>query len=461
MGKYLKLGVMSMAYNLYCSKCGKKLNIIDEVKDFSSLCDNCISAELSDEIMSRHNLSSTFRNKWILNLFVKYYCYIKENGISLETKKRQISKAKGVFKILDDAVLSPREITIEHLNNAFEQMGNLRGSKTSILAFLNSEKLIFLPNNDDLIIDSINRTNEKFPNVFQRLVKIYLTERLEYRKKQISNNERKPLSLMTMKTDVELHYRFVKWIVENFPSVDSWAVIQEEHIQQFLLSLPPRNREIVRKDINVLFKFAKKKRIIAHVPIIDFPSRELPSSIQVLDLEDQKKVASTIKDNMYTDAVGCLLASFCFYHGLSSKEIREIKTTDVDVDNKMILFENRPPIYLMTGDLVVLKEYAEIRTKIRNSEKKQYLILSSSLSEIYLDKPVSKRFVTDKVKGLTGHTPKVLRVTCFDVMASYYGPQILIEAFGLSLTQASRYGKFEEYLIEEQIKNQYENSNNT
>lgn len=31
---------------------------------------------------------------------------------------------------------------------------------------------------------------------------------------------------------------------------------------------------------------------------------------------------------------------------------------------------------------------------------------------------------------------------------------MLIEAFGLSRTQASRYGRFEEYLLEEEIKSQ-------
>ncbi|WP_217993767.1 hypothetical protein [Bacillus toyonensis] len=43
-------------------------------------------------------------------------------------------------------------------------------------------------------------------------------------------------------------------------------------------------------------------------------------------------------------------------------------------------------------------------------------------------------------------------------MSCYYGsvlwPQLLVEGFGLSLTQASKYGKMEDYLLEEQIKEQ-------
>lgn len=49
------------------------------------------------------------------------------------------------------------------------------------------------------------------------------------------------------------------------------------------------------------------------------------------------------------------------------------------------------------------------------------------------------------------------------MIASNFGPQILVEGFGLSLTQASRYGKLEDYLLEEQIRSERdfikENSN--
>ncbi|MEY9865208.1 hypothetical protein ABIE66_000587 [Peribacillus sp. B2I2] len=40
------------------------------------------------------------------------------------------------------------------------------------------------------------------------------------------------------------------------------------------------------------------------------------------------------------------------------------------------------------------------------------------------------------------------------MIASNFGPQLLVEGFGLSLTQASRYGKLEDYLLEEQIRSE-------
>lgn len=42
------------------------------------------------------------------------------------------------------------------------------------------------------------------------------------------------------------------------------------------------------------------------------------------------------------------------------------------------------------------------------------------------------------------------------MVVNNFGPQIVVEGFGLALTQASRYGKLEDYLIDEQIQTQRE-----
>ena len=60
-------------------------------------------------------------------------------------------------------------------------------------------------------------------------------------------------------------------------------------------------------------------------------------------------------------------------------------------------------------------------------------------------------FIARHIKEFCGHTPKILRITCLSVMASNFGPQLLVGAFGVSLTQASRYGRLEDYLLEESI----------
>jgi len=72
------------------------------------------------------------------------------------------------------------------------------------------------------------------------------------------------------------------------------------------------------------------------------------------------------------------------------------------------------------------------------------------------DKPMTQEYVSKKVRALTGHTPQCLRITCFTALSARYGPQYLVEAFGLSLTQAARYAKMEEFLLEEEVKQQRE-----
>ncbi|MED1904544.1 site-specific integrase, partial [Cytobacillus firmus] len=95
-----------------------------------------------------------------------------------------------------------------------------------------------------------------------------------------------------------------------------------------------------------LFKLAKRKRLITHIPILDIKSRELPPSIEPLSFDEQVSVANKIKSHIYEHPLECLLTSLCFYHGLSSAHIRNIKISDVKVELRAIYINERPPVYL-------------------------------------------------------------------------------------------------------------------
>lgn len=282
-----------------------------------------------------------------------------------------------------------------------------------------------------------------------------MNERIELRKRQLKFQARNPLSLLTI-TDIRIFVRLVRWLQTNKGHISSWDTVQQEDIHEFLLTLTPKHREIVRKDLLVLFKLAKRKRIITHIPILDVKSRELPPVIEPLTFEEQVRIANIIKSNLYERPLECLLTSLCFYHGLTSSSIREIRLTDLSLERKTIYFSERPPVYLSEDEMILVSEYAKQRISIRNVENKTYLIVSSHLSEIYRDRPVNNHFIARKVKEIAGFTPKALRITCFNTIASHFGPQLLVEGFGLSLTQSSRYGKLEDYLIEEQIQSERE-----
>ena len=79
--------------------------------------------------------------------------------------------------------------------------------------------------------------------------------------------------------------------------------------------------------------------------------------------------------------------------------------------------------------LTIIQNCAEERAKIKNIDKKTYLFVPKAFS--HEDNPVSKGFINNYVKELTDHTPKRLRISCFSALSVMYGPQYLIEAFGL------------------------------
>jgi predicted MarR family transcription regulator len=114
--------------------------------------------------------------------------------------------------------------------------------------------------------------------------------------------------------------------------------------------------------------------------------------------------------------------------------------------------EGRPPIYLLAEDFLLLERFLQRRKELPYAKKKSYLVISNQTK--IDDKPMTQEYVAEKVRALTGHTSQCLRITCFAALSSLYGPQLLVEAFGLSLDQASRYADLREFLLEEEVKQQ-------
>jgi len=440
--------------NLNCRSCERKFNK-SEVNKKATFCHYCFSKARVERIQAEVFLKENFKKKWCADLFKGYVQYLEQLQIGVDTIRKHSSKVLKVLQMDESDVLRPSDITETWVVTALEKLPNSKGVKPSLFRFLVRKGLLNL-DQDDGVITGISKQLEQVPKGFKRLLEIYFNERMELRKRQVNFNARNPLSLVTVKTDLDIFIRLVKWFQNNSKHIESWDTVQQEDIHEFLLTLTPKHREIVRKDLLVLFKLANRKRIITHIPILDVKSRELPPTIEPLSFEDQVRVAKTIKHNLYEKPLDSILTSLCFYHGLSSSHIRNIKTVDLNLEQKTIFFSERPTVYLSDDEMIMINEYAKARANIRNVENKSYLILSSSASEVYQDRPINNRFIATKVKELTGFTPKSLRITCFNTIASHFGPQLLVEGFGVSLTQASRYGKLEDYLIDEQIQTQRE-----
>src|SRR5258707_425227 len=83
-----------------------------------------------------------------------------------------------------------------------------------------------------------------------------------------------------------------------------------------------------------------KKRVRPHVPVMNLPAKELPRTIEPLTMDEQKALTRLIRENIYTQPEEAFLTALCFYHGLSTSQIRGIKTSDVDVERGMIRLED-------------------------------------------------------------------------------------------------------------------------
>jgi hypothetical protein len=98
----------------------------------------------------------------------------------------------------------------------------------------------------------------------------------------------------------------------------------------------------------------------------------------------------------------------------------------------------------------ILQRYMDIRITFPAAKKRSYLFIQRKRG-CYEDQPIDKGFLNRCVKSFTGHTAKVLRITCLVEMANLFGPQFLREAYGVSDTHAGRFGKYEDYLLDSTV----------
>lgn len=436
---------------IICLDCNNPLseNII---KHRRKRCLECVINKRLKHLASEEHLSKSFSKTWTKHIYMNYKNYLNEFNYNKETKIKYLSSATKLFAEAEQYLSTEKKIT--HLWLDKLEIKLAKSFKFNIKNFLLTEGVLSKDYEDENLKNLIRIRISKVSENFNRLLEIYINEKFSLRDRQIELMANKPLSLRTVESNINTYIRLVKWIVHEHQDITAWDMLQEEHVNKFLLTLKTNNREIVRKDLTVLFKLAFKKRIITHVPIMDLPSREYPRVQQSLSLKEQKKIAKKIQKYRNIEPTMCLITTFCFFYGLSTKHIINIKIEDIDLERKCIHLKSRPPIYLTTEDLILLENYTKVRSTIKNINKISFLIVAKSNS--YQDASVSSLFISKNVKRLTGFTPRELRITCFSANTAMYGSQFLIDAFGLSLTQSSRYGKMEDYLLHEEITQQKE-----
>lgn len=347
--------------------------------------------------------------------------------------------------------ITPKELTYAWLEHTFEHYGKAKSWK-SLSGFLIGKKIIQAPTENDLYRKRCEKYITKVPESFQKCLQCYVGDKFSLQERQISNNASKPIKGSTIEADMCLLFRMVRWITDNYGFVKHWTDFTEEIVNQYLLSLPMSNRECSRKDLYQFFKFAKRKRYLFTIPITDYKTRKMPRMCEPLTKQEQHMLYYKIKEDGVSFPYEALLTSLCFLHAMQSNRIREIKLNAVNVERSIIHMKEVPDIYLMPIEMVLLREYLQLRKEFPNNETNTHLFIKRTRGDYLPDNPVTKKSITDMVKKFCGFTPKLLRITCLQEMAVLNGPNFLREAYGISATHAGRYGSYEEYLIEEALK---------
>ena len=437
---------------LCCGECGSPLRS-SESSNEQRRCTNCLYRKRIASVLTDEHLDHLFSKRWSKRLLRALGVFLEKHEVALGTQVRMLSKATHIFQEADRCFRWPEEMKQEWLEEMIEKAGP-HLAPTFFKAFLLEEKMLTAPSKDEEKINVLRSKLESVPQHYRRLMEVYFNERISLRERQVKEQARRPLAVSTMMADWGLLSRLIRWLTEQVPDLKGWDMVQEEHIHAFLLTLTPKTRELARKDLHMFFRLARKRRIITHVPIMDYPSKALPRTIEPLRGEAQKGLAQLIRESIYAHPEEAFLTALCFYHALSPVQICHLRTSDVDVQRGMMHVEGRPPVYLLAEDVLLLEQFLRKRQDLPYAKKRSYLFISNQA--ILDDQALGKEYVARKVRAFAGQTPQCLRITCLTTLSALYGPHYLVEAFGLSLTQASRYGNMQEFLLEEEVKQQRE-----
>lgn len=397
------------------------------------------------------SLEVPVEKRWIINLMEEYKEYLEVYHKDQKAVRQHLLEALKIFWDMERAVLLPYELTYGWFETRFA-FHNTTKAKRSMIAFLLDKKLIKKPEEEQKYRELFERSLSDCPDSFKKAIVLYYEEKLKLRKRQTEQNARNPVKLKTIEADVGALKRMVKWMQKQYSDAKSWFDVTEEMVNSFLLSLTPSNRECMRKDFYQFFKLAKKKRCTFDIPMTDYKTREVPRVNYVLTFMEQSRLAHKIRNEGINLPYEALLTSLAFYHALQSRYISSIKMDDVDAENEKIYMKEIPDIYLSPVEMSILKEYLIIRKEFPNSIGRTLLFIQRCRGAAYGEVPIDKTFIRNCVKRFSGYNPMTLRITCLTEMANYFGPQFLREAYGVSQTHASRFGKYEDYLLEETLK---------
>ena len=406
-------------------------------------CDVCLARHRLQKLLHTAALADRVPQPWVRALLQSYASFLEIRGFSTEGRWRKVREVSIIGRRMGEELLGPEEITDLWLGHALPGEGRSRGTRSSLSVFLKFEKFVPEATAEERWLQSISRSVARVPDRFRRGVERYTAFRVGVQREQRRQELRRVLALRTIASDVRILCRFADYLEGFFPAVTGWDTVNEGEVVDYLLHLGvnPNSRNVQRWDLHAFFAFALRHRLVAHNPVPGEPGRESASTFRPLTLEQQRELLDRWArlDDPLEGLVGCL----ALLHGLGASQVQGLRLGDLDRGSQQLRVKGRPvPLPLDPLTWRVLEGYLAIRPSGPAFEHNTHLILSDRSRSTA--GPVSGPFFGRPLRRQR-LSVRALRMTCFATVAQESGPRLLVDAFGLSPTQADRYQRFLAY----------------
>lgn len=417
-------------------------------------CAACVAERNLARLLDGQTVHSSLPQAWSRDLFQGYAAFLQKRGYSLEGRWRLLRIARVLCQRMGEELAAAEAINAAWLERGFAMISPRPPVRPSFLIFLREAGLLPPPDEDAGWLRAITAGVERVPAPFRCLVEQYAEFRVGVRQEQSRRNLSRALALRTVAQDVRTLHRFARHLQRESLDVKSWALVTEGDVVRFLRSLRvnPNSRNVARWDIHSFFQFCLRHHQVTHNPVPNEQAREAPPSFRPLPPADQRRFLERWArlDDPLESLIGCL----GLLHGLSTGDLQRLQLADFDRHTGRLRVRGRPvPILLdeLTGQ--AMKMYLSVRTEDFASLGNPYLFANRTTR--YSHRPVTQRYLSRRIR-CAGVTQQQLRFTCLSTYAQEAGPRLLVDALGVSPSQADRYQRFLAYRAEQAVSDLYQ-----
>jgi integrase len=440
---------------LPCRQCGRMVTLSRSWQHRLSLtCAGCLAERKLAGLFGEQTLRASLPQAWTRDLFLGYAAFLQRRGYRPVGRLHRLRTALALCQRLGAGLPAAEAIDAAWLERGFATINQSQVIRPSFLIFLREAGLLPPPDEDAGWLRAITAGIERVPAPLRSLVKQYAEFRVGVRQEQRTQNLSRVLALRTVAGDVRTLCRFAEHLQLESPDMKSWSLVTEGDVVRFLRSLRvnPNSRNIVRWDLHSFFQFCLRRHQVAHNPVPNERAREAPPSFRPLPPADQRRLLERWAhlDDPLESLIGCL----GLLHGLSTGDLRGLRLADFDRHTGRLTVRGRPvPILLDELTRRAMDVYISARSEDSASDGNPYLFANRTTR--YNHRPVTRRYLTRLIRR-AGVTQQQLRFTCLSTYAQEAGPRLLVDALGVSPSQAGRYQSFLAYRAEQAVADLYQ-----